>query len=180
MRRRWIIVIALSTVLAACTPEAADSPVPTSVVTTVPTEVAALPPTLPPTTLPPTSLAPTTAEPPTTTTEPAPTTSTYVTWADLIAAESSGVFRIHLFACSGGSTAGTGFLVAPGVIATAAHVVEGHYGFTVDQTDNAPRLRATPIAIDLAEDVALLSAPSASGFIFTLADHEPLPAPPWV
>ncbi len=173
MRRRWTIVIALSTSFGACTPEAADSPVPTSVVTTVSTEVAALPPTLLPTTLPPPSLAPTTAEPPTTTTEPAPTTSTYATWADLVAAESSGVFRIHIFACSGGSTAGTGFLVAPGVIATAAHVVEGHYGFTVDQTDNAPRLPATAIAIDLAEDVALLSAPSARGFIFTLADHEP-------
>ncbi len=172
MPGRRIIVIALSSLLGACASGAAVSPETTSLPSLTPsvtsTEVAVLPPTLPPTTL-----APTTTEPPTTTTEPAPTTSTYASWVDVIAAESSGVFRIHTNVCDGGTSGGTGFLVAPGVIATAAHVIEGTYGLTVDRFDGDPRLPATPIAVDLAEDVALLSAPSVSGFVLPLADREP-------
>ncbi|MEP7114836.1 MAG: LysM peptidoglycan-binding domain-containing protein [Ilumatobacteraceae bacterium] len=175
MQRMRIIVIVLLPLLGACTRLSDDAPEPTTLpplitIATTTTEVASLPPV----TLPPTTVAPTSTEPPTTTTEPAPTTSTYKTWVDVLAAESSGVFRINNFICNDGRTSGgTGFLVAPGVIATAAHVVEENYGFTVDQRDGEPGLPANPIAIDLAEDVALLAVPAATGFIFSLGVHEP-------
>jgi LysM repeat protein len=84
------------------------------------------------------------------------------------------VFRIKDFICNDGrSSGGTGFLVAPEVIATAAHVVEGHYSFSVNQRDGELGLPAAPIAVDLAEDVALLAVPASSGFVFSLSVNEP-------
>jgi LysM repeat protein len=153
--------------LGACTSVDGDSSLTSlpPIVTT--TDVAVLPP------IPSTTLTPTTTAPTTTTTQPAPTTSTYASWVDVIAAESSGVFRIHGKSCVNGTASATGFLVAPGVIATAAHVVDGYYDFSLDQFDGDPQMAATPIAVNVAEDVALLSAPAAIGFIFSLADHEP-------
>ena len=163
----------MSMLLAGCTIKTGG----TSPSTTTPAVIVAPVATTPPVTAPPATTLP---PPPAATEAPAvsepATTSTYGTWADVLAAESSGVFRIHNQLCNDGRTSGgSGFLVAPGVLATAAHVVDGKYNFAVDQHDGEPAQPATPIAIDVAEDVALLAVPTASGYIFSFSDQE-LPA----
>lgn len=64
---------------------------------------------------------------------------------------------------------GSGFVVAPGLVATNAHVVAGERATTVIRSDGQ-RLRAVPVAFDPNRDVALLSVAGL--------DRPPLPLEP--
>ncbi len=114
----------------------------------------------------PTTLAPTTtARATTATTQPA------ATFASLYQADVSGVVRIDATTCSG-SGVGSGFLISPTLVATAAHVVDGAVaaGLTADGRTTLGHV----IGINDAADVALLQTTTAfSGHVFNLASTQP-------
>ena len=67
------------------------------------------------------------------------------------------VVRIEGVAC-GLNIQGSGWVVRPGIVATNAHVVAGEDGAEVE-VPGGPTLPGTPIAVDPANDVALLRVP---------------------
>jgi S1-C subfamily serine protease len=67
------------------------------------------------------------------------------------------VVRIEGVAC-GLNIQGSGWVVRPGIVATNAHVVAGENGAEVE-VPGGPTLPGTPIAVDPANDVALLRVP---------------------
>jgi hypothetical protein len=83
----------------------------------------------------------------------------------------SGVVRIETTACGGGSV-GTGFLVAPDLVATVAHVLSGARGVVL-RTDSGDTV-GDVIGLDAGRDLALVRAGRPlSGHVFTLADADP-------
>ena len=85
---------------------------------------------------------------------------------------SGGAVRIETTACGGGSV-GTGFLVAPGLVATAAHVLAGARVIVV-RADSGGRI-GDVIGLDEGHDLALVRTTprSLSGHVFPLADADP-------
>lgn len=117
----------------------------------------------------------TTTAPPSVTTPPttsAPPTSTPApTWTGLYQSDVSGVIKIDVSTCSG-SVVGSGFLLSPYLIATAAHVVDGAVaiGLSADGHTSLGQV----LGINEATDVALIEAATPfSGHVFTLATNEP-------
>jgi len=107
---------------------------------------------------------------------PASTTSIYASWTDVVSAEQSGVLRVAATRCSDSVQAfrGSAFLVAPDLVVTAAHVVDGWESFVLDRTDNDPNAQdATLIGVNIAEDVALLRVANIDGFHFSFEDTLP-------
>jgi S1-C subfamily serine protease len=106
------------------------------------------------------------------TTTVAPTsTTTPRTFAQVFAAESSGVVRVDVTGC-GQAGVGTGFLVGPNLVATAAHVVEGSAQVTLlsGQTTSLGEV----VGLDTISDVALVRAMSPlDGYEFHLGGHSP-------
>ncbi len=101
------------------------------------------------------------------------TTSTTVpsTFAQLFAADSSGVVRVDSTGCSAADV-GTGFLVGPNLIATAAHVVAGSANVTLRGAQSTSVGQV--VGIDTLSDVALIRAESPlTGHVFTFAVHSP-------
>lgn len=126
------------------------------------------PSTLPSEVPPETSAAePTTAEPTTDATEPAADFSTV--YADV----ASGVGEIAADTCEG-SYSGTGFLVGPRTIMTAAHVVEDATSISVELDDGG--VPASVVGVDSIHDLALLALDGrSSGHVFTFAAADPQP-----
>jgi S1-C subfamily serine protease len=109
----------------------------------------------------PKSAPPTPASP-----SPSPTdlASLYETVAD-------GVIRIETTTCQGVWT-GSGFLIAPDLVATVAHVVDG--GTKIVLSDGSTSRVGTVVGFDRAHEVALVrTRGDFSGHIFKLADSPP-------
>jgi len=84
---------------------------------------------------------------------------------DVRGAEDS-VVRVLGTACGLG-VSGTGWLAAPGLVVTNAHVIAGEDDTSVAPSDEDPRIDATPVHYDPANDLALLRVDGLGG--------EPLP-----
>ena len=79
------------------------------------------------------------------------------------------VMRIEGVAC-GLNIQGSGWVVRPGIVATNAHVVAGEDGAEVE-VPGGPTLPGTPIAVDPANDVALLRVPGLHTPPLPVATH---------
>jgi S1-C subfamily serine protease len=96
-------------------------------------------------------------------------------FADLYKTVQSGVVRISASTCDGGAI-GTGFLVSPTLVATAAHVVDGAaaLGLQLGQDGKGGYTSGVVVGMDRESDVALIKTQrSLSGHIFTFADEPP-------
>jgi serine protease Do len=83
----------------------------------------------------------------------------------------NGVLRIVATTCDG-SGVGTGFLVGPDLIVTAAHVVDGSVGIVVD--DAGGSVTGTIVGLDTELDIALVRIAQPSvGHVFDLASDLP-------
>lgn len=90
--------------------------------------------------------------------------------------DESGVVRIDAGMCAG-SNAGTGFLIAPDLVVTAAHVVDK--AAAVALSDGHQTVLGQVIGIDTGTDVALVRASRAfPGHVFKLAATQPGPGTP--
>ena len=90
----------------------------------------------------------------------------------LIAKTKSGIIRIESTVCDGASI-GTGFLIAPNLVATVEHVVDGATRISLSR-DGKSLGNATVIGADPARDLALLrSTKPISGYRFSLASSSP-------
>jgi S1-C subfamily serine protease len=76
----------------------------------------------------------------------------------LVRAAAPSVVRILGTACGLGIS-GSGWVAAPGVVVTAAHVVAGERTTYVVQSQSERRLTAQPVAFDSKNDVAVLRVP---------------------
>jgi len=72
--------------------------------------------------------------------------------------------------CSG-TGIGSGFLVGPGRILTAAHVVDGAVSVAIVQ--NGVVVPATVVGVDVGQDLAMLSTRIMDGHVFTMASSVP-------
>lgn len=85
---------------------------------------------------------------------------------------SASVVRVLGTACGLG-VAGTGWVAAPGLVVTAAHVVAGEDDTTVVEIRSTRRLRAEPVAVDTRNDVAVLRVEGLGGKPLRLASPRP-------
>lgn len=85
---------------------------------------------------------------------------------------SPSVVRVLGTACGLG-IAGSGWVVARGLVVTAAHVVAGESDTTVEQPSSAQRLPAHAIAFDAKNDIAVLSVPSLGARPLPMATPNP-------
>ena len=76
-----------------------------------------------------------------------------LTWPQVFELTSSGVARVAVTTCAGGGS-GSGFLVGPDTVMTAAHVVEG--ATSVSLRFGAAVFAGKPVLVDPATDVALV------------------------
>ena len=94
-----------------------------------------------------------------------------VSFAQLFKSVNSGVVRISATTCDGGGI-GTGFLLSPTLVATAAHVVND--AAVIGLSSGSQTTTGTVVGIDTQSDVALVRADRAlSGHVFTLAGSRP-------
>ena len=99
------------------------------------------------------------------------TTPTTPTFAGLYQKDVGGVTRIDATTCSG-SGVGSGFLISPTLVATAAHVVDG--AVAIGLTTNNHTTLGHVVGIDSSSDIALIqSGAPISGHIFDLASTQP-------
>ena len=89
----------------------------------------------------------------------------------VIRASAPSVVRILGTACGLGIS-GSGWVVAPGVVVTAAHVVAGERRTYVTQSESTRRLPAQAIAFDAKNDVAVLRVPDLAARPLRMADPE--------
>jgi uncharacterized membrane protein required for colicin V production len=82
------------------------------------------------------------------------------------------VVRILGEACGLG-IGGTGWVAAPGLVVTAAHVVAGERDTIVLQPGSDEKLRAQPVAFDPHNDVAVLRVPGLAARPLPMADPKP-------
>ncbi|WP_116044458.1 S1C family serine protease [Amycolatopsis palatopharyngis] len=84
---------------------------------------------------------------------------------------STGVVPVYAVTCDG-TGSGTGFLVAPTTVVTAAHVIEGAAAVAV-QVDGIP-FAARVTGLDTAADLAVIElGRNASGRVLTFAESDP-------
>jgi S1-C subfamily serine protease len=88
---------------------------------------------------------------------------------DVVAAAKS-VVRVTGFACGLG-VEGSGWIVEPGLVVTNAHVVAGVSQPYVDRHDGSSE-KATVVAFDVQDDLAVLHVPGLTGEPLTFADPE--------
>jgi S1-C subfamily serine protease len=89
------------------------------------------------------------------------------------AREQSGVVRIMEATCDGDFT-GSGFLVGPNLVVTAAHVVNGETTLTVVDPVSGTTIPAQVVGVDTATDVALVRTQTAmTGYVFSFATADP-------
>jgi S1-C subfamily serine protease len=105
-------------------------------------------------------------------TETAPDDSVSV--PELIAEAESGIVRIETEDCAGKGHVGTGFLIAPELVATVEHVVAGARRIVLKQKGESVSDRAQVVGADSFRDVALIrSGEPIDGHVFTLAEQDP-------
>lgn len=93
------------------------------------------------------------------------------TFAQLYERVADGVVRIETTACDDGGV-GSGFLIAPDMVATVAHVVDG--AVTVVLRQGTRTTTGTVVGIDRRSELALVRAGEPlPGHVFTLATEEP-------
>jgi S1-C subfamily serine protease len=90
----------------------------------------------------------------------------------VVRAAAPSVVRVLGTACGLGIS-GTGWVAAPGMVVTAAHVVAGEQSTYVVQAGSQTRLPARAVAFDPRNDLAVLSAPALSAAPLRLADPVP-------
>ena len=88
-----------------------------------------------------------------------------------IRAAAPSIVRVTGTACGLGIE-GTGWVIARGLVVTAAHVVAGEHDTGVQQAGTSQRLDAEPVAFDSRNDVAVLRVPSLSARPLPLAEPE--------
>ena len=119
-------------------------------------------------------VAATTNPPAATTSSPAPSamsTASTQTFPALYSQVSDGVVRIETTACNGGDV-GSGFLIAPDLVATVAHVVNGAVSIVIRA--NGTTTTGTVVGIDTQADLALVQTPTPlTGHIFALGTSQP-------
>lgn len=102
-----------------------------------------------------------------------PTANVFPDFAAVYEDVQTGVAQIQVQTCRN-AVAGTGFLVSPTLMATAAHVVERASSLQV-QLENGT-VPATIYGVDLSHDLALLELDSAvDGHVFVFASRDPNP-----
>jgi S1-C subfamily serine protease len=89
-----------------------------------------------------------------------------------IRAASHSVVRVLGTAC-GLAIEGSGWVAAPGVVVTNAHVVAGEHDTTVEPFGHEPSLRAYAIAFDPTDDIAVLRVPGLDLSSLSLASNPP-------
>jgi S1-C subfamily serine protease len=89
----------------------------------------------------------------------------------VIRAAAPSVVRILGTACGLGIS-GSGWVAAPGVVVTAAHVVAGERTTYVVQSQSNRRLAAQPIAFDAKNDVAVLRVPELAARVLPMTEPE--------
>jgi S1-C subfamily serine protease len=77
--------------------------------------------------------------------------------------------RIEALACGIGYT-GTGWVVKPGIVVTAAHVVAGAKWVVITEPEEGKTVAATPIVFDGHNDLALLRAAPLAALPLPLGD----------
>jgi S1-C subfamily serine protease len=82
------------------------------------------------------------------------------------------VLRILGTACGLG-VSGSGWIVEPELVVTAAHVVAGQADTTVEPAGGVPRLRARAVFFDRRNDIAILRVPGLEGAPLPLAAPRP-------
>lgn len=108
---------------------------------------------------------------PSPTSTPVTVVTTTQTFPALYRQVSNGVVRIETTACNGGSV-GSGFLIAPDLVATVAHVVDGAVSIVVRQ--NGITSTGTVIGIDTHADLALVRTRTPlTGYVFALDTSQP-------
>ncbi len=122
------------------------------------------------TTPPPSTPAPTTGATPTATPSD-PASPAAATFPELYRTASTGVVRIQTTACDGGGV-GSGFLIAPDLVATVAHVVDGAVSVALRQGTSTTT--GTVVGFDRVAELALVrSSEPLTGHVFTLASTQP-------
>lgn len=91
-------------------------------------------------------------------------------------AASRSVVRVSGTAC-GLSIEGSGWVGAPGIVVTNAHVVAGEQDTSVEVGGHEPSLSATPIAFDPRDDIALLRVSGLGLPALRLAEEPPSGTP---
>ena len=98
-------------------------------------------------------------------------TAAPVGFSELYRQDSDGVIRIETTACDGGGV-GSGFLLAPDLVATVAHVVRDAVSVVLRQ--GTTTTTGTVVGYDLAHELALVrSSVPLTGHVFTLAAAQP-------
>jgi S1-C subfamily serine protease len=90
----------------------------------------------------------------------------------VVRAAAPSVVRILGTACGLGIS-GSGWVAAPGLVVTAAHVVAGEESTYVVQSGSQVRLPARAVAFDPRNDLAVLSAPALAAAPLHMADPQP-------
>ncbi len=81
----------------------------------------------------------------------------------------SAIVGLTVNACDTGSESGSGALVAPGIVITAAHVVAGAESITIDRPGRAAPMAGTVVGFDPINDLAYISVDDSSGEHLDLA-----------
>jgi S1-C subfamily serine protease len=89
-----------------------------------------------------------------------------------VRAASHSVVRVLGTAC-GLAIEGSGWVAAPGVVVTNAHVVAGEHDTTVEPFGHEPSLRAYAIAFDPTDDIAVLRVPGLDLQALSLVSNPP-------
>jgi S1-C subfamily serine protease len=106
----------------------------------------------------------------------APGSPTPPPFSQLFAQDSSGVVRLDGTSCSG-SAIGTGFLVAPNLVATAAHVVDG--AAVIGVTAGSDTRVGSVVGIDSGSDVSLIRLDQPlPGHVFAVQQTPPVVGTP--
>jgi S1-C subfamily serine protease len=89
-----------------------------------------------------------------------------------VRAASRSVVRVLGTAC-GLAIEGSGWVAAPGLIVTNAHVVAGEHDTTVQVRGDSPSLPAQPVAFDRTDDIAVLHVPELQLPVLSLVSDPP-------
>lgn len=104
-------------------------------------------------------------------TSPASSSPPAASFADLYKQTGDGVVRIETTACTNGGV-GSGFLIAPDLVATVAHVVDGAVSMVVRQGTTSTT--GTVVGFDRTAELALVrTSEPLRGHVFNLAATQP-------
>jgi S1-C subfamily serine protease len=105
--------------------------------------------------------------------DPSPTPSPFADFSAVYADVHDGVGQVMVQTCDG-NYSGTGFLVSPTLMATAAHVIEGASSLQVEL--DGELIGADIFGVDLSHDLALLElSEETDGHVFAFAPEDPEP-----